>query len=62
MLLLQILLGLRNGMIDALPVPTFLANFNQVATYAPYMLDLNWAPITGALVSMVAGMVASTAP
>ncbi|MGQ0428402.1 MAG: TRAP transporter substrate-binding protein DctP [Gammaproteobacteria bacterium] len=46
----QILLGLRNGMIDALPVPAFLANFNQIATYAPYMLDLNWAPITGALV------------
>ena len=46
----QILLGLRNGMVDALPVPAFLANFNQVATYAPYMLDLNWAPITGALV------------
>jgi len=46
----QILLGLRNGMIDALPVPAFLANFNQVATYAPYMLDLNWAPVTGALV------------
>ena len=46
----QILLGLRNGMIDALPVPSFLANINQVATYAPYMLDLNWAPVTGALV------------
>ncbi|MGQ0384884.1 MAG: TRAP transporter substrate-binding protein DctP [Gammaproteobacteria bacterium] len=46
----QILLGLRNGMIDALPVPAFLANFSQIATYAPYMLDLNWAPITGALV------------
>jgi TRAP-type C4-dicarboxylate transport system substrate-binding protein len=46
----QILLGLRNGMIDALPVPAFLANFDQVATYAPYMLDLHWAPITGALV------------
>jgi len=46
----QILLGLRNGMIDALPVPAFLANANQVATYAPYMLDLNWAPVTGALV------------
>jgi TRAP-type C4-dicarboxylate transport system substrate-binding protein len=46
----QILLGLRNGMIDALPVPAFLANINQVATYAPYMLDLNWAPVTGALV------------
>jgi TRAP-type C4-dicarboxylate transport system substrate-binding protein len=46
----QILLGLRNGMIDALPIPAFLANFNQVPTYAPYMLDLRWAPITGALV------------
>jgi TRAP-type C4-dicarboxylate transport system substrate-binding protein len=46
----QILLGLRNGMIDALPVPAFLANFNQVPTYAPYMLDLRWAPITGALI------------
>ena len=46
----QILLGLRNGMIDALPVPPLLANFSQVATYAPYMLDLHWAPVTGALV------------
>jgi TRAP-type C4-dicarboxylate transport system substrate-binding protein len=46
----QILLGLRNGMIDALPVPAFLANFSQVPKYAPYMLDLRWAPITGALV------------
>lgn len=46
----QMLLGLRNGMIDALPVPAFIANFNQVPTYAPYMLDLRWAPITGALV------------
>ncbi|MGB5132611.1 MAG: TRAP transporter substrate-binding protein DctP [Steroidobacteraceae bacterium] len=46
----QILLGLRNGMIDALPVPAFLANFSQIPTYAPYMLDLRWAPITGALV------------
>jgi TRAP-type C4-dicarboxylate transport system substrate-binding protein len=46
----QILLGLRNGMIDALPVPPFLANVNQVPIYAPYMLDLRWAPVTGALV------------
>lgn len=46
----QILLGLRNGMIDALPVPAFLANSSQVPSYAPYMLDLRWAPITGALV------------
>ncbi|MBM5812873.1 MAG: C4-dicarboxylate ABC transporter substrate-binding protein [Gammaproteobacteria bacterium] len=46
----QILLGLRNGMIDALPIPAFLANFSQVPTYAPYMLELPWAPVTGALV------------
>lgn len=46
----QILLGLRNGMIDALPIPAILANFSQVPTYAPYMLDLRWVPITGALV------------
>lgn len=49
----QILLGLRNGMIDALPVPAFLANFSQVPSYAPYMLDLPWAPVTGALVLTV---------
>lgn len=49
----QILLGLRNGMIDALPIPAFLANFSQVPSYAPYMLDLPWAPVTGALVLTV---------
>lgn len=46
----KILLGLRNGMIDALPVPASFANFSQVATQAPYMLDMRWAPVTGALI------------
>ena len=46
----QIPLGLRNRMIDAAPIPAFLANFLQLADYAPYMLDLRWAPIMGALV------------
>lgn len=46
----QIQLGLRNHMIDAAPVPAFLANFLQLASYAPYMVDLRWVPITGALV------------
>lgn len=46
----KLLLGLRNGMLDAVPLPAFLANFTQVPSYAPYMLDLNWAPIVGALV------------
>lgn len=46
----KILLGLRNGMIDAVPIPAFLANFMQIAGQAPYMLDLRWAPIVGAMV------------
>jgi TRAP-type C4-dicarboxylate transport system substrate-binding protein len=46
----KILLGLRNGMIDALPVPASFANFSQVATQAPYMLEMRWAPVTGALI------------
>jgi TRAP-type C4-dicarboxylate transport system substrate-binding protein len=46
----KILLGLRNGMIDAVPIPAFLANFMQVAGRAPYMLDMRWAPIVGAMV------------
>jgi TRAP-type C4-dicarboxylate transport system substrate-binding protein len=46
----QILLALRNGMIDAVPIPAFLANFSQVAAYAPFMIDLRWAPVTGAFV------------
>jgi TRAP-type C4-dicarboxylate transport system substrate-binding protein len=46
----KILLALRNGMIDALPVPASFANYSQVASQAPYMLDLKWAPVTGALI------------
>jgi TRAP-type C4-dicarboxylate transport system substrate-binding protein len=46
----KILLSLRNGMIDALPVPASFANFGQIATQAPYMLDMRWAPVTGALI------------
>ena len=46
----KILLSLRNGMIDALPVPASFANYTQVATQAPYMLDMRWAPVTGALI------------
>lgn len=46
----KILLGLRNGMIDAVPMPAFLANFLQVETEAPYMLDMRWAPLVGAMV------------
>lgn len=46
----KILLGLRNGMIDAVPMPAFLANFLQVETEAPYMLDMHWVPLVGAMV------------
>lgn len=46
----QIELGLRNRMIDGVPIPAFLANFQQLGRYAPYMIDLQWVPITGALV------------
>lgn len=46
----KVYLALRNKMIDAVPVPAFLANAMQVATYAPYMVDLRWVPITGAMV------------
>lgn len=46
----KILLSLRNGMIDGVPIPPFLANFAQVTTRADYMLDLKWAPVVGAMV------------
>lgn len=46
----KILLGLRNGMIDTVPFPPYLANFTQVATEANHMLDLKWVPVVGALV------------
>ena len=36
----KILLSLRNGMINVVPIPAFLANFSQVATKARYMLDM----------------------
>jgi TRAP-type C4-dicarboxylate transport system substrate-binding protein len=46
----KVYLSLRNKMIDAAPIPPFLANAMQVATVAPYMVDLRWVPITGAMI------------
>jgi len=46
----KILLSLRNGMIDVVPIPPFLANFAQVATKADHLLDMKWAPVVGAMV------------
>ena len=42
--------GLQTGLIDAVPLPPFFAMAAQVDTRAPNMLDLNWAPLVGALV------------
>ena len=42
--------GLQTGLIDAVPLPPFFAMAAQVDTRAPHMLDLNWAPLVGALV------------
>jgi TRAP-type transport system periplasmic protein len=46
----EILPGLQTGLISAVPMPPLLANATQVDTKAPFMLDLNWAPLIGAAV------------
>ena len=42
--------SLQTGLIDAVPEPPFYAMVSQIDLRAPYMLDLNWAPLVGALV------------
>ncbi len=42
--------GLQTGLITAVPLPPFVANATQVDARAGHMLDLNWAPLVGALV------------
>ena len=46
----DILPGLQTGLISAVPLPPLMANASQVDRKAPYMLDLNWAPLVGAAV------------
>lgn len=46
----DILPGLQTGLIEAVPMPPFVALTGQVDGPAPHMLDLNWAPLAGALV------------
>lgn len=46
----DILTSLQTGLIDAVPMPPFFALASQIYRPAPYMLDLNWAPLVGALV------------
>jgi TRAP-type C4-dicarboxylate transport system substrate-binding protein len=42
--------GLQTGLIDVVPAPPFFALAGQFYTPAPHMVDVNWAPLTGALV------------
>lgn len=42
--------GLQTKLIEAVPVPPFFAMASQIDGRAPYMLDLNWAPLVGAMV------------
>ncbi len=46
----DILMGLGSGLIDAVPLPPFIALAYQVYRRAPYMLELNWSPLVGAMV------------
>lgn len=42
--------SLQTKLIDAVPAPPFFAMASQMDTRAPFMLELNWAPLVGALV------------
>ena len=42
--------SLQTGLIDAVPMPPFFALAGQVDKRAPYMLELNYAPLVGACV------------
>jgi TRAP-type transport system periplasmic protein len=44
------LTGLQTGLIDVVPTPPFYALAGQFYLPAPYMLELNYAPLVGALV------------
>ncbi|HUP45597.1 MAG TPA: TRAP transporter substrate-binding protein DctP [Thermoanaerobaculia bacterium] len=46
----DILPSLQTGMINAVPLPPYVAMTTQVFMHAPYMLQLDWAPLVGALV------------
>ena len=46
----KILSSLQTDMIDTVPIPPFLANFLQVSTQTGHMLDINYAPVVGAMV------------
>ena len=46
----DILPSIQTGMITVVPSTPYFALASQIYTTAPHMLDINWAPIVGALV------------
>ena len=46
----DMVIGLQTGLIDAFACPPFFALAGQLYTYAPHMVDVNWAPLVGACV------------
>ena len=46
----DILTGLQTGLIDSVPIAPFYALAGQFYVPAPYMLDMHYAPLVGALV------------
>ncbi|MSU63191.1 MAG: C4-dicarboxylate ABC transporter substrate-binding protein [Pedosphaera sp.] len=46
----DILTNLKTSLIDAVPMPPYIAMAGQFDIAAPHMLALNWAPLVGALV------------
>src|SRR5574343_1277321 len=46
----DILPAIQTGMITAVPATPYFALASQIYATAPHMLDINWAPIVGALV------------
>lgn len=46
----DIVTSLQTGLINAVPMPPYIALATQVYPLAPHMLEINWAPLVGALV------------
>lgn len=46
----DILPSLQTGLLDVVPAPPVFALVSQMDSRAPYMLELNWAPLVGACV------------
>ena len=58
----DILPSIQTGMIDVLPSTPYFALASQVYNNAPHMLEINWAPIVGALVLTTKSWDAMTSP